>query len=142
MLGRPSTGAEVFYRDWRALDTEYLLIGRVSVAGQMRIEYELFDVLRQTSVYSGVETGPVGEARMLGHRVADAVYEKAHWHSRRLCHPLAVRLGYPGPRGQRLLAVDPGGLRWRPPHRAAGVAGTDTGADLVPGWQADCLCLL
>jgi TolB protein len=76
MLGRPSTGAEVFYRDWRALDTEYLLIGRVSVAGQMRIEYELFDVLRQTNVYSGVETGPVNEARMLGHRVADAVYEK------------------------------------------------------------------
>jgi len=76
MLGRPTTGAEVFYRDWRALDTEYLLIGRVSVAGQMRIEYELFDVLRQTSVYSGVETGPVNEARMLGHRVADAVYEK------------------------------------------------------------------
>jgi len=76
MLGRPSTEAEVFYRDWRAIDTEYLLIGRVSVAGQMRIEYELFDVLRQTIVHSGVEVGPANEARMLGHRVADAVYEK------------------------------------------------------------------
>ena len=76
MLGRPSTEAEVFYRDWRAIDTEYLLIGRVSVAGQMRIEYELFDVLRQTMVHSGVEVGPANEARMLGHRVADAVYEK------------------------------------------------------------------
>ena len=76
MLGRPSTEAEVFYRDWRAIDTEYLLIGRVSVAGQMRIEYELFDVLRQTKVHSGVEVGPANEARMLGHRVADAVYEK------------------------------------------------------------------
>ena len=76
MLGRPSTEAEVFYRDWRAINSEYLLIGRVSVAGQMRIEYELFDVLRQTRVHSGVETGPVNESRMLGHRVADAVYEK------------------------------------------------------------------
>ena len=76
MLGRPSTEAEVFYRDWRAIDTEYLLIGRVSVAGQMRIEYELFDVMRQTKVHSGVEVGPANEARMLGHRVADAVYEK------------------------------------------------------------------
>jgi len=76
MLGRPSTEAEVFYRDWRAIDTEYLLIGRVSVEGQMRIEYELFDVLRQTMVHSGVEVGPASEARMLGHRVADAVYEK------------------------------------------------------------------
>ena len=76
MLGRPSTQEEVFYRDWRAINSEYLLIGRVSVAGQMRIEYELFDVLRQTKVHSGVETGPANEARMLGHRVADAVYEK------------------------------------------------------------------
>ena len=44
MLGKPSTETEVFYRDWRAINSAYLLIGRVSVAGQMRIEYELFDV--------------------------------------------------------------------------------------------------
>ena len=76
MLGQPSTEAEVFYRDWRAINTEYLLIGRVSVAGQMRIEFELFDVLRQTRVHQGVVTGPVSEARMLAHQVSDAAYEK------------------------------------------------------------------
>ncbi len=76
MLGRPSTEAEVFYRDWRAIDSDYLLIGRVSTAGAMRIDYELFDVLRQTRVFSGFEEGPASEARMLAHRVADAVYEK------------------------------------------------------------------
>jgi TolB protein len=76
MLGLPSTEAEIFYRDWRAINSEYLLIGRVSQAGQMRIEFELFDVLRQTRVHQGVVTGPPGEARMLAHQVADAVYEK------------------------------------------------------------------
>ena len=76
MLGRPSTEGEIFYRDWRAINSEYLLIGRVSGVGEKRVEYELFDVLRQTKVHSGVETGPAGEARMLAHRVADAVYEK------------------------------------------------------------------
>jgi TolB protein len=75
MLGMPSTKADVFYRDWRAIETEYLLIGRVSVTDQMRIEYELFDVLRQTTVYKGVETGSANEARMLAHRVSDRVYE-------------------------------------------------------------------
>ena len=75
MLGRPTTKEDVFFRDWRAISSDYLLIGRVSVAGQMRIEYELFDVLRQTVVESGVEIGPPSEARMLAHRVADAVYE-------------------------------------------------------------------
>ena len=32
MLGRPSTQAEIFYRDWRALNTEYILIGRLSAS--------------------------------------------------------------------------------------------------------------
>jgi TolB protein len=77
MLGLPSHEKEVFYRDWRAIGAEYLLIGRISASGQeLRVEYELFDVLRQTRVHAGVETGPVSEARMHGHRVADAVYEK------------------------------------------------------------------
>ena len=75
MLGFPSTKNEIFYRDWRAIETEYLLIGRVSAADGMRIEYELYDVLRQSTVYSGVETGPVNEARMLAHRVSDRVYQ-------------------------------------------------------------------
>jgi TolB protein len=100
MLGLPSTEAEVFYRDWRAIEAEYILIGRVSASGQdLRVEYELFDVLRQTRVHSGVETGPIGEARMHGHRVADAVYEKL--------------TGIPGAFATRLLYVsvtrNPGG---------------------------------
>jgi TolB protein len=75
MLSRPSTKEEVYYRDWRAIETEYLLIGRVSVTDQMRVEYELFDVVRQTTVYKGVEEDSVNEARMLAHRVSDRVYE-------------------------------------------------------------------
>lgn len=76
MLGLPSTEKDVFYRDWRAIQSEYLLIGRVSITDQMRIEYDLFDVLRQTKVYSGVELGPVNEARMLGHRISDKIYQQ------------------------------------------------------------------
>jgi TolB protein len=77
MLGRPSTEAEVFYRDWRSINTDYLLIGRVTMTGGvMRIDYELFDVLRQGKVLTGYESGPVSYARMLAHRVADAIYEK------------------------------------------------------------------
>ncbi|MEH6581012.1 MAG: Tol-Pal system beta propeller repeat protein TolB [Halioglobus sp.] len=75
MLGFPSTQKDIFYRDWRAIETEYVLIGRVSSTDQMRIEYELFDVLRQASVYKGVEQGSPNEARMLAHRVSDRVYE-------------------------------------------------------------------
>ncbi len=77
MLGLPTTEQEVFYRDWRALDVEYLLIGRIDTAtGEMRVVYDLFDVNRQARVHSGQELGPVSEARMLAHRVADQVYER------------------------------------------------------------------
>jgi TolB protein len=77
MLSRPSTQEEVFYRDWRALETDYLLLGRVSMPpGEgLRVDYELFDVRRQSRVFSGYESGPVRDARMLGHRVADQIYE-------------------------------------------------------------------
>lgn len=76
MLGRPTSESEVFYRDWRAISTEYLLIGRVSADQQMRIEFELFDVNRQLKVLEGVESGPASEARMLAHRISDQVYKK------------------------------------------------------------------
>ena len=76
MLGMPSTQEEVFYRDWRALDTEYLLIGKASAQPNngRRLDYELYDVLRQTRVFSGFESGPASDARMLAHRVADKIY--------------------------------------------------------------------
>ena len=77
MLGFPSREADIFYRDWRAISTEYVLIGRVSPRDdQLQVRFELYDVLRQTRIAEGDVSGPVGEARMLAHRVSDAVYEK------------------------------------------------------------------
>ncbi len=76
MLGYPRQEEEIFYRDWRALQAEYLLIGRVSATDQMRIEYELFNVTSQSKVLEGVAEGPVNEARMLAHQVSDAIYKQ------------------------------------------------------------------
>ncbi len=76
MLGRPTAEADVFYRDWRAINAEYLLIGRVSGVNPVRVDYELYDVLRQTRILTGNQSGPASEVRMVAHRVADAVYEK------------------------------------------------------------------
>lgn len=78
MLGRPASQGEIFWRDWRAIQTEYLVIGRVSLqeGERMRVDYELYDVNRQSRLHAGAEIGPASEARMLAHRVADVVYEK------------------------------------------------------------------
>jgi TolB protein len=55
---------------------EYLLIGRVAGGSTMTVEYELFDVLRQTKVLSGRQTGPAADLRMLAHRASDDVYQQ------------------------------------------------------------------
>ena len=134
MLGRPSTQQDIFYRDWRAIESEYLLIGRASAQGsQMRVEYELYDVNRQKIVHSGSEDGPANEARMLAHRVADAVYEKL--------------TGIPGAFATRLLYVSvtrvPGGKDY---YRLT-LADSDGARPIVllesrepvlaPGWSPD-----
>ena len=81
MLGFPTREEDIFYRDWRAIQSEYVLIGRVSPEGppegeRLAVRYELYDVLRQTRIARGDLAMPAGEARMLAHRVSDAVYEK------------------------------------------------------------------
>jgi TolB protein len=76
MLSYPTRESEIFYRDWRAIATEYVLIGRVEGAGTLTIHYQLFDVSRQREIIRGALSGPATEIRMTAHRVADAIYEK------------------------------------------------------------------
>jgi len=77
MLGFPTREEELFYRDWRAIQSEYVLIGRVSAGGEtLTARYELYDVLRQARIVEGDLTMPTGEARMLAHRISDAIYEQ------------------------------------------------------------------
>jgi len=75
MLSFPSRESELYFRDWRAISAEYVLIGRVTAGTQVRIDFQLFDVTRQTAVETGTVTGPLSELRMLAHRVSDQVYE-------------------------------------------------------------------
>ena len=49
IVERPVRGSEVNYPTWRALNQDYLVVGRVvdGGAGSYRVEYELFDVAKQ-----------------------------------------------------------------------------------------------
>src|SRR5690606_30008235 len=52
MLSRPTEASQVFYRDWRVLKTEYLVIGKLvpAEAGRYRADFEIFDVFQQRSI--------------------------------------------------------------------------------------------
>ncbi len=76
MLSLPSRESEVFYRDWRATNVEYLLIGRVVGGSTITLEYELYDVARQQVIMRGSRASDAEALRMVAHRVSDDVYEK------------------------------------------------------------------
>ncbi|MEP5763462.1 MAG: Tol-Pal system beta propeller repeat protein TolB [Halieaceae bacterium] len=76
MLSLPTREQDVFFRDWRVTNVEYLLIGRVVGGASMTVEFELFDVYKQERVTQGSFSGAAGDLRMLAHRASDQVYEK------------------------------------------------------------------
>ena len=77
MLSRPSRGEQVVFRDWRLIESEYLVIGRVMPEGQgLVVEYELFDVFGQAPLLSERIPTSAEQLRDVGHFISDRVYEK------------------------------------------------------------------
>ena len=74
----PTRESEVKFATWRMLRQDYLVVGRTSDAGggQLRVEFELFDVARQQRLAEGAISGDRNGLRDVAHQVADIVYEK------------------------------------------------------------------
>ena len=79
LVERPTRGSEVNYPTWRALNQDYLVVGRVVDAGggSYRVEYELFDVATQQRLLGFALTARSSAMRDVAHQVADAIYEKS-----------------------------------------------------------------
>lgn len=77
MLSLPSRGDQVYYRDWRLLDQQYLVVGELTPAanGRVQLRFELLDVNRQQRILGQQSTVDRDSLRSLGHYVADKVYE-------------------------------------------------------------------
>ncbi|MBT2745828.1 MULTISPECIES: Tol-Pal system beta propeller repeat protein TolB [unclassified Lysobacter] len=78
MTAKPTKGSEISYPDWRALNQDYIVVGRVADAGagSYRVEYELFDVAKQQRLLGFALTARSNAMRDVAHQIADAVYEK------------------------------------------------------------------
>jgi TolB protein len=59
MLSYPSRGSELYFRDWRAINSDYVLIGRyeLAAAGNLKLSWQLFDSTRELSVEEGRRHG-------------------------------------------------------------------------------------
>lgn len=115
MLSQPHQQSEVYYRDWRALGVDYLLVGRMMPSSnQLVAQFELFDVYAEKRVLSGSESSLGSNPRGVAHNVSDRVYEKITGirgaFSTRIMYVSAVKQG----RAQfkyRLLQADVDGAR-------------------------------
>ena len=79
MLSFPSSKEEVFFKDWRMLGVDYLVIGRINISDfseEIITKYTIFDVAREKSIHRGSVIGPVKTLRKIGHKVSDKIYSR------------------------------------------------------------------
>ena len=77
MLSLPHSKSEVYFRDWRMLNVEYLVIGHLKLSGdQILLHFELYNVFKQAVEVTQEIVGGVHELRDMAHHVSDVVFEK------------------------------------------------------------------
>lgn len=79
MLSQPHEQDEVYFRDWRFLGSDYLLVGKVSRNDNsqlIQVQYEFFDVLREERLFGEVITGNEQQLRDIAHKISDVVFEE------------------------------------------------------------------
>lgn len=85
MLSLPTAAEEVFYRDWRLLGMDYLVVGRiwategagreVTASTPLALVYHLFEVATEREVATARFAFNLALARDVAHRVADDIYQ-------------------------------------------------------------------
>ncbi|MBB3140950.1 Tol-Pal system beta propeller repeat protein TolB [Halomonas organivorans] len=77
MFAKPSSGDDVSFGDWQALDTRYLVVGRVSrTGGGVEIQYELMNVSGESRMLGEVITAGQDQMRAAAHRISDQIFEE------------------------------------------------------------------
>lgn len=73
-----SFSSPVQYADWKAINAQALITGSVAVQGnRVVVQFRLFDVFSDRQLGKGLQfTGSTESWRRLGHKVADAVYQR------------------------------------------------------------------
>ena len=77
MLAFPGKVNDVYYRDWRMLGAEYLVVSSLAqtTPGQYRLEYSLLSITGQKPLWTRSAMGSAQQMRDLAHIVSDEVYE-------------------------------------------------------------------
>jgi TolB protein len=78
MTSTPTRGQDVVASEWKAGGNDYVVVGRVTGAGdgQLAVDFELINTLTGQQIAAQRFTGTQAALRNAAHRVSDVVYEK------------------------------------------------------------------
>ena len=83
MLSFPSNEEELYYRDWRLLDVDFLIFGEAlnsnpinSSAQDIEVIYFIYDIARQKKLHKAHIKGNSKSIRSLAHGISDGIYKK------------------------------------------------------------------
>jgi len=78
MLSFPTKREDLYFRDWRVSNMDYVVIGRIesSPAGQLSVGFELYDVLREQRLLAEQVSATASSLRDAAHYIADRVFEQ------------------------------------------------------------------
>jgi TolB protein len=78
MPGRPTTAAEVNFKDWQALGQNYLVIGQVADAGggQYNVQFQLLDAYKSGQLLGYRMSTSAADLRKTAHHISDLIFEK------------------------------------------------------------------
>lgn len=77
MLSQPHVAKDVFFRDWKAVGSDYVLVGSIESSGSgVKVSYALMDVIKQQRVLSETLSTSEAQLRDVAHTISDRVYEK------------------------------------------------------------------
>jgi len=78
MPGRPSTAAEVNFKDWQGLGQNYLVIGQVAGGGGglYNVQFQLLDVYKGGQLLGFRMASSAADLRRTAHHISDLIFEK------------------------------------------------------------------
>ena len=78
MLSFPARSEDVFFRDWRILGIEYVVIGRLrrQPNGDLSVAYHLLDVFNERELTTRRVGARASQLRDVAHSISDDVYEE------------------------------------------------------------------
>ena len=78
MLNKPSSAAQVNFRNWQALGQDNLVVGKILPAanGRLAVQFQLFDVYKGEQLTGFSVPANSASLRAAAHRISDLIYEK------------------------------------------------------------------